>query len=167
MNSEPTVVRDVVARYHSEKRALIPILQDIQDRFRWLSSETLDDVARELDISPAHVYSVATFYKSFSLRPRGRHICTVCMGTACHVRGGGTVLEHFERKLGIRAGQTSADAEYTLERVNCLGACALAPLVVADGRYYGQMNETKANAVLETLKPTRGSTDAPGTEAAG
>lgn len=165
MSSEPTVVRGVVARYHGEKRALIPILQDIQDRLRWLSSETLDDVARELDISPAHVYSVATFYKSFSLRPRGRHICTVCMGTACHVRGGGAVLEHFERKLGIAAGQTSADGEYTLERVNCLGACALAPLVVADGRYYGQMNETKANAVLETLKPAPAS--AAGPEAGG
>ncbi len=151
MSADTMVVREVVARYHGEKRALIPILQDIQERLRWLAPGTLDDVARELDISPAHVYSVATFYKSFSLRPRGRHICTVCMGTACHVRGGGAVLEHFERKLGIAAGQTSADGEYTLERVNCLGACALAPLVVADGRYYGQMNETKANAVLETL----------------
>lgn len=167
MSSELTAVQHVITRYHGEKRALIPILQDIQGRFRWLSPETLDEVARELDISPAHVYSVATFYKSFSLRPRGRHICTVCMGTACHVRGGGAVLEHFERKLGIRAGQTSADGEYTLERVNCLGACALAPLVVADGRYYGQVNETKANAVLEAMGLGRGSTDAPGPEAAG
>jgi NADH-quinone oxidoreductase subunit E len=161
MSAEPTVVRDVVARYRGEKRALIPILQDVQDRFRWLSPETLDDVARELDISPAHVFSVATFYKSFSLRPRGRHICTVCMGTACHVRGGGAVLEHFERKLGIAAGETSSDGEYTLERVNCLGACALAPLVVADGRYYGQMTETKANAVLESLGRAAAGTEAP------
>ena len=92
---------------------------------------------------------MATFYKSFSLEPRGRHICTVCMGTACHVRGGAAVLEHFERKLGLRAGETSPDGEYTLERVNCLGACALAPLAVVDGRYYGQMTETKANQILE------------------
>ena len=92
-------------------------------------------VARELGVSPAHVFSVATFYKAFSLEPRGRHLCTVCMGTACHVRGGGAILEHFERKLGIRAGETSPDREYTLERVNCLGACALAPLAVVDGRY--------------------------------
>lgn len=165
MSSEPTAVQDVIARYGHEKRALIPILQDIQELFRWLSPETLDDVARELDISPAHVYSVATFYKSFSLQPRGRHICTICMGTACHVRGGTAVLEHFERKLGILAGETSADGEYTLERVNCLGACALAPLVVADGRYYGQMNETKANTVLETFKEPRERMDEPGVEA--
>jgi NADH-quinone oxidoreductase subunit E len=94
---------------------------------------------------------VATFYKSFSLEPRGRHLCTVCMGTACHVRGGVAILEHFERKLGIRAGETSPDREYTLERVNCLGACALAPLAIVDGRYHGQMTETKANQVLEAL----------------
>jgi NADH-quinone oxidoreductase subunit E len=152
--AEPSVVRRVVAKYRGRKRSLIPILQDVQEECRWLSPETLAEIARELDIPPAHVWSVATFYKSFSLEPRGRHVCTVCMGTACHVRGGAAVLEHFERKLGIRAGQTSADGEYTLERVNCLGACALAPLAVVDGRYYGQMNETKANAVLAAvLKP--------------
>jgi NADH:ubiquinone oxidoreductase subunit E len=150
--AEPSVVQRVVAKYHRRKRSLIPILQDVQEACRWLSSETLDEVARELDLPPAHVWSVATFYKSFSLEPRGRHVCTVCMGTACHVRGGAAVLEHFERKLGIRAGETSADGRFTLERVNCLGACALAPLAVVDGRYYGQMNETKANAILDSLR---------------
>lgn len=158
VTSELAAVELVVAKYGSQKRALILILQDIQDTRRWLSPETLDAVARELDVPVAHVWSVATFYKSFSLKPRGRHICTVCMGTACHVRGGAAVLEHFERKLGIHPGETSPDKEYTLERVNCLGACALAPLAVVDGRYYGQMTETKANAVLETVvaqkKPT-------------
>jgi NADH-quinone oxidoreductase subunit E len=153
---EPSAVRLVVAKYHGRKRSLIPILQDVQSRCRWLSSETLDEVARELDLPPAHVYSVATFYRSFSLEPRGRHICTVCMGTACHVRGGAAILEHFERQLGVHAGETSADREYTLERVNCLGACALAPLAVVDGQYYGQMSETKANRVLETLREAKG-----------
>ncbi len=146
-------IASVIASHAGEKRALIPILQDLQERRGWLSPEILGGVALRLDLPPAHVYSVATFYKSFSLQPRGRHICTVCMGTACHVRGGAMVLEHFERKLGLEAGQTSADHEYTLERVNCLGACALAPLVVVDGRYYGQMTESKANEVLETVKP--------------
>lgn len=148
------LVHTVVGNYQRRKRSLILILQDIQERCRWLSPEILDEVARELDVPPAHVYTVATFYKSFSLAPRGRHICTVCMGTACHVRGGAAILEHFERKLGISAGETAPGREYTLERVNCLGACALAPLAVVDGQYYGQMTETKANSLLEKiLKP--------------
>jgi len=163
-DSKPTAVRRIIAKYGGQRRAIIPILQDIQDRERWLSPQVLEEVARGLDLPLAHVYSVATFYKSFSLEPRGRHICTVCMGTACHVRGGTAILEHFERRLRIRAGQTSPDGEYTLERVNCLGACALAPLVVADGRYYSQMTEPKANAVLETLgrRPERPHRNPPG-----
>jgi NADH-quinone oxidoreductase subunit E len=150
-----SLVRTVVRTYQGRKRSLIPILQDVQEKSRWLSPEILDEVARELEIPPAHVYSVATFYKSFRLAPHGRHTCTVCMGTACHVRGGAIILEHFERKLGIRAGQTTPDKEYTLERVNCLGACALAPLAVVDGRYYGQMTEIKADAALKTLRNAR------------
>lgn len=142
---------ETVLKYEREKRALILVLQDLQARFRWLSPEALEAVGRELDLPLAHVYSVATFYKSFSLQPRGRHICTICMGTACHVRGGASVLEHFERQLGLRAGQTSSGGEVTLERVNCLGACALAPLAVIDGRYHGQMSEAKADKVLEPI----------------
>lgn len=151
MAAEPESVQTVIDKYHGQQRALIPILQDVQDEYQWLSPEILEAVAIGLSLPLAHVYSVATFYKSFSLEPRGRHICTVCTGTACHVRGGANVLEHFEQKLGLRAGDTSADREYTLERVNCLGACALAPLVVVDGQYYGQMNETKANAILKKI----------------
>jgi NADH-quinone oxidoreductase subunit E len=145
-------VRRVIAKYEGRKRALIPILQEVQDELRWLAPETLEAVAAELDLPLAHVYSVATFYKSFSLEPRGRHICTVCMGTACHVRGSAAIFERVEQNLGLQAGQTSEDGEFTLERVNCLGACALAPLVVVDGRYYGRMNEAKAEALLDKAK---------------
>lgn len=148
LSPERAAARFVVRNYGGKKRSVIQILQDLQGRLGWLSPEALEAVGRELKMPLAHVYSVATFYKSISLTPRGRHMCTVCMGTACHVRGGAAVLEHFERKLGLRAGETSADGEVTLERVNCLGACALAPLAVVNGRYYGQMNESKADAVL-------------------
>jgi len=151
VTTEEKKVQSVIARHHGGKRSLIPILMDIQDEERWLSPAVLESVAAGLDLPLSHVYGVATFYKSLSLEPRGRHICTVCLGTACHVRGGAAVLEHFERKLGLRVGETSPDGEYTLERVNCLGACALAPLAVVDGRYYGQMNETKANEALAAL----------------
>ncbi len=152
-NGRKGIVARVVDKYAGRKRSLIPILQDLQEHYRWLPAEVLGEVAALLRLSPAHVWSVATFYKSFSLEPRGRHTCTVCLGTACHVRGGAMILEHFERKLGVAAGRTSTDGEYTLERVNCLGACALAPLVVVDGEYYGQMTETKANEVLKKIVP--------------
>ena len=151
VSPERAAARLVVRKYGGQKRAVIQILQDLQGRLRWLAPEALEAVALELKMPLAHIYSVATFYRSFSLVPRGRHTCTVCMGTACHVRSGAAVLEHFERKLGLRAGQTSPDGEITLERVNCLGACALAPLAVVDGRYYGQMNESKADAILRPI----------------
>jgi len=138
----------LTAKTAGGNRALIQVLQDIQDRFHWLPPEALEHVADALGVPLAQVYGVATFYRSFSLKPRGRHICTVCLGTACHVRGGEAVLEQFERKLGIAAGETTPDRAYTLERVNCLGACALAPLAVVDGRTYGQMSEAKVEAVL-------------------
>jgi NADH-quinone oxidoreductase subunit E len=170
VSPERAAARIVVRKYGGRKRAVIQILQDLQGRLRWLPPEALEAVALELKMPLAHIYSVATFYKSFSLVPRGRHTCTVCMGTACHVRGGAAVLEHFERKLGLRAGQTSPDGEITLERVNCLGACALAPLAVVDGRYYGQMNESKADTILRPIcqaaSPAAAPEDGPGDEKA-
>ena len=138
----------LTAKAAGNRRALIQVLQDIQDRYHWLPPEALEHVARALGVPLVQVYGVATFYKIFSLSPRGRHTCTVCLGTACHVRGGRAVLEGFERRLGIAAGQTTPDGAYALERVNCLGACALAPLAVVDGRFFGKMTEDKVEAVL-------------------
>lgn len=154
--AKASAVGQAVARYGRRKRSVISILRDIQDREGWLSPAALDETARELDIPPSQVMSLVTFYKSFRLSPRGRHVCTVCMGTACHVRGGAMILEHFERRLGIRPGQTSADGRFTLERVNCLGACALAPLVVMDGASRGSMTEIKADALLEEIAAAEG-----------
>jgi NADH-quinone oxidoreductase subunit E len=147
----PRDLEALTARSAGRPRALIQVLQDVQDRYHWLPPEALEHVSRALGVPLVQVYGVATFYRSFSLSPRGRHVCTVCLGTACHVRGGAAVLEQFERRLGVAAGRTTPDGRVTLERVNCLGACALAPLAVVDGRYYGRMTEAKAEAVLADI----------------
>ena len=134
------VVRGIVKKYGGRRRAVIQILQDLQDRFRWLPPETLEATARELDVPLAHVYSVATFYKSFSLEPRGRHLCTVCMGTACHVRGGAAILEQFERKLGLRAGETSTDQRIHPGTGQLSGGLRPGSAGGRRRAYYGQMN---------------------------
>lgn len=138
----------LTAKARGRPRALLQVLQDIQDHDHWLSPEALEHVAEALGVPLVQVYGVATFYKAFSLAPQGRHVCTVCLGTACHVRGGEAILEQFERSLGIAAGQTTPDGAYKLERVNCLGACALAPLAVVDGHYHGRMTEAKVEVLL-------------------
>jgi NADH-quinone oxidoreductase subunit E len=109
-------------------------------------------LSERLDVPLSQVYSVATFYNAFSLEPQGRHKFQVCTGTACHVRGAMQVLDRLETQLGIQAGQTSADQEYTLETVNCLGACALGPIVVNDGEYTGQMTASKVDRLLRRTK---------------
>jgi len=147
----PRDLEALTARSAGRPRALIQVLQDVQDRYHWLPPEALEHVSRALGVPLVQVYGVATFYRSFSLSPRGRHVCTVCLGTACHVRGGAAVLEQFQRRLGIAAGETTPDGRVTLERVNCLGACALAPLAVVDGRYHGRMTEAKAEATLADI----------------
>ncbi len=145
----------LTARPAGRERALVQVLQDIQGRFHWLPPEALERAAEALGVPLAQVYGVATFYKAFNLTPQGRHVCTVCLGTACHVRGGDAILEQFERTLGISAGQTTPDGDYKLERVNCLGACALAPLAVIDGRYHGRMTEAKVEALLAEARKGR------------
>lgn len=156
MSPSRTDLERPTARAGGHQKGLIQALQDIQERFHWLPPEALEQVADSLGVPLVQVYGVATFYKSFSLKLRGQHVCTVCLGTACHVRGGEAVLEAFERKLGIAAGETTPDGTYTLERVNCLGACALAPLAVVDGRVHGQMNESKvADLLAEAAKDER------------
>ena len=139
----------ILKKYNYKKSSLISILQDLQTINRWLPQETLRYVSEKMDISLMDVYSLVTFYKSFSLKPRGKHIITVCSGTACHVRGGPKVLSEVENQLGITVGETTPDKNFTLETVRCLGACALGPLMVVDSKYYGQMNPKK---VASTLK---------------
>lgn len=151
MRPSETELATLTRKFKGQRRALIRVLQDVQERYGWLPPEALEHVAGALGVPLVRVYGVATFYRSFSLSPRGRHICTVCLGTACHVRGGSAILDEFERRLGIPAGRTTPDGRYTLERVNCLGACALAPLTVVDGRALGRMDERKVGAILAEL----------------
>jgi len=129
---------------------LLSILQDIQKEYGYLPEEKLREVAVTLGMSLIDVYGVATFYKSFSLTPRGRHHIKVCLGTACHVRGSNRILKETERKLGIEPGETGENGEYSLETVMCLGCCAIGPVMVADNKYYGQMSPQKIDTVLKT-----------------
>ena len=138
--------------FEGKKGALIPILQRVQEEFGYLPQEALTEIATFLKLPPSHVFSVATFYAHFYLTRRGDHLVRVCQGTACHVRGASDILETAQHCLGIKTGQTTADYNYSLERVACLGSCALAPLMVVDDTLYPQITTTK---VVEILKNTK------------
>jgi NADH-quinone oxidoreductase subunit E len=129
---------------------LVSILQDVQSEYNYLPKEALAQVSQDLDIPLTRVYSVATFFKAFSLKPRGRHIINVCLGTACHVRGAVRIRDEIERELDIKPGETTKDLKFTLETVNCVGACALGPIVIIDGKYSGQMKPDKVKTLLES-----------------
>jgi NADH-quinone oxidoreductase subunit E len=131
--------------------SLINALEEIQERFRYLPPEALILASERLGVPLSQAYSVATFYNAFSLKPKGKHCLNVCMGTACHVRGSVQVLERLESKLGIKSGGTTRDHLFTLETVNCLGACALGPILVTDGEYSGQMNPQKTDQLLKSI----------------
>ena len=139
----------IIEGYQGEKGFLISVLQDVQAEYNYLPREALVMVSQGLDIPLSQVFSVATFFKAFSLKPRGRHLISVCLGTACHVRGGKRILEKLERDLNIKAGETTPDFRFTLETVNCLGACALGPILVVDGKYSGQMSQAKVESALK------------------
>jgi NADH-quinone oxidoreductase subunit E len=142
-------VNGFVKRHKSQKKALIAILQDIQAEYNYLPQDALRAVARTLGIPLIDVIGVATFYRAFSLKPRGKHVVTVCLGTACHVRGGPKILEEFERRLGVKSGDTTADNKFTLETVACLGCCAIGPVVVIDGDYHAQTSIRKVEGIIK------------------
>ncbi len=145
-------VDEVVDKYQARPDALIMILQDVQRHYRYLPEDALKSVAEKMNLPLAQIYGVATYYRSFSLKPKGKnHICA-CTGTACHVRLAQVIVEKLETELGVRAGETTPDMEFSLETVNCLGACALGPLVTANEVYYGNMNVTKVDRLLAKLR---------------
>jgi len=149
---------EIIDRYNAEKESLIQVLQDITFEYNYLPEPCLRQISQRLNVPLSEVFEVATFYKAFSLEPRGKHLVHVCLGTACHVRGAPQILNKIERTLNIKAGQTSEDFMFTLETVNCVGACALGPVVVVDGQYHGQMTQTKVEKLLaKYAEPNRGS----------
>ena len=141
-------VPEIINKYKADKSQLVSILQDIQAEYYYLPEEALLQVSETMGIPASRIYDVATFFKAFSLKPRGKHIINVCLGTACHVRGGHRVFETMERCLSVKRGETTRDGNFTLESVNCMGCCAVGPAVKIDGDYFGRMSTDKVNGVL-------------------
>jgi NADH-quinone oxidoreductase subunit E len=139
----------IIARYDRNRGQLVSILQDVQTEFRYLPKDALVRVSQGMDVPLSQVYQVATFFRAFSLKPRGKHLINCCLGTACHVRGGLRIMEKLERSLGITNGNTTKDMKFTLESVNCMGTCALGPVIKVDDTYYGQMTTDKIDKVLK------------------
>ena len=145
-------MKTLFSRHHGEKQELIPILQETQGQFRYLPAAAMKEIAKFLRMPESTVYGVSTFYAQFKLTPLGRKIIRVCRGTACHVRGASKVLSELENQLGIKAGETTENLEYTLETVACIGACALAPTMTVDGGTHGQVKPGKVTEILDTAR---------------
>ena len=156
MKADVSTVSRALEKYGSDRSLLIPILHEIQREYRYLPESSLRELASTMDMPLVDIYGVATFFTSFSLVPKGKHIVTVCMGTACHVRNSVGVGEEAGRFLGIGSGETTKDMLFSLETVNCLGACALGPIVVVDGKYHGQMTPAKVKRVLKKVAKAEG-----------
>ena len=138
----------IIDRYEGRASSILAILQDIQAKEKYLPKETLEHVGERLRVPINKIYRIATFYRAFSLTPRGLHEIQVCLGTACHVRGGIRIVDRLTMELGIRAGETTPDRKFTLETVNCLGVCASGPIMVVDGNYFAKMNSAQVRGIL-------------------
>ena len=141
-------VDEIIAKYQGDKSALIQVLIEVQRQKRWLSRETLKQVSEKLGVSLTQIYHIATFYKAFSLTPRGRHSVTVCLGTACQVRGAPRLMDNITQTLKIEAGETSHDEQFSLDTARCLGCCAIGPVMVVDGEYYGKPSRKEVEQVI-------------------
>jgi NADH-quinone oxidoreductase subunit E len=146
-----TELYDLINHEAQGDASLIAVLESIQAQYRYLPFEALVLASERLGVPLSQAYSVATFYHAFSLKPKGEHCLHVCMGTACHVRGSPQVLDRLQTRLGVKPGGTTRDRAFTLETVNCLGACALGPIVVMDGEYSGQMTAQKVDTLLKHI----------------
>jgi len=149
---EVTKIDSIIQEYGARESAILGILQDIQAEEKYLPKEALEYVSQKMNIPMVQVFRIATFYNALSLKPRGRHKIDVCLGTACHVRGGGKILDKMERDLGIAMGETTKDKRFTLEVVHCVGCCSLGPVAVIDGEVIGRLSQDKVPALLKDFK---------------
>jgi NADH-quinone oxidoreductase subunit E len=144
--------KQIVKKHKGDKSALIAVLQDIQEAFNYLPKQALKTAASAMNVPFSRVYEAATFYTAFSLKPRGENIVKICVGTACHVRGASTLQDKFERTLCIKPGEMTPDGMFSLETVNCVGACALGPVVLINTEYHGQVTMNKVDKLIEKIK---------------
>ena len=149
-------IQAILQAYPPEQRFSLAMLQDMQHKFNYIPREGMEALADYLGCPLSSLYAMATFYKALSLKPKGRHIIKLCDGTACHIRGSTTLLDGVRRLLGINAGETSEDGLFSLELVNCLGSCALAPVMVVDGTYYGRVTLEKLPKILDQYREVEG-----------
>lgn len=149
---DTTHIDQLVEKYHNDPSYLIQIMLEIQEEHNWLPKESLEQVAAKLEVPMTRVMHIATFYKAFSVVPKGRHQIHICMGTACHVRGAARVLDTIQEVTGISPGETDLDLKFSLETVNCLGCCALGPVVDVDGKIHGKVVPGEMATVLKTYE---------------
>ena len=149
---EGSKIDGIIQQYGAKESAILGILQDIQAEEKYLPKEALEYVSQKMSIPLVQVFRIATFYNALSLKPRGRHKIDVCLGTACHVRGGGKILDKMERDLRIIMGETTKDKRFTLETVHCVGCCSLGPVAVIDGEVFGRLSQDKVPALLKDFK---------------
>jgi NADH-quinone oxidoreductase subunit E len=149
---EALEIDGIIKQNGGRESAILSILQDIQAKEKYLPKEALEYVSQKMQIPLVHVFRLATFYNALSLKPRGRHTIDVCLGTACHVRGGEKILEKMERDLGISVGETTKDKRFTLESVHCVGCCSLGPVAVVDGNVFGRVSQEKVPTLLKEFK---------------
>jgi NADH-quinone oxidoreductase subunit E len=145
-------IQEIIEKYGNDTNAIVAILQDIQEEFSYLPKDVLVRLSKELNIPLSRILSVATFYRAFSLTPKGKYPINVCLGTACHVRGGARVMEKRERELRIKRGQTTDDLNFSLDEVRCLGCCGLAPVMMVGKEVHGKHSESKVVPILKQYK---------------
>jgi len=144
-------VEDLIGRWAGNQEKAVMAMLAVQDRYNWLPPEALNYISRRLEVPAGQLYHIATFYKFFSLTPRGKHILQLCTGTACHILGARRVADALKREHGLTFGRTSDDGLFTLEQVNCVGACSMGPVLVVDGNYHGNVNQSIAGAIVKKL----------------